>query len=93
MTKEQFLKLQPYEYNLLCARSEYLRSASRTGQELAASVYRELLDREPPRITGCGSCEYEMWRALQYYYFAYKEQMEAEPMVAESAPKKKSSKK
>lgn len=92
MTKEQFLKLQPYEWNMLCAKSDYLRSAGRIGQQVAASVYAEIFDKEPPRVSGCGSCEFQMWHALQRVYFEYKEQMEAQPEQEQPSPKKSSRK-
>ena len=75
LTAKQMKSLAPFEYNLLCARSEFLNPAGRKGTDAYRDVYKEVTGQDYDYRDACGHCEYDLAHIVQGWYFDTKEKM------------------
>lgn len=73
LTKADFEALAVYDHELMCAKSDYLRTTGREGVQVFKRVFEHLFGTEWTESDACGHCELRLMQAVMDSYFYTKE--------------------
>lgn len=88
LTKEDYITLQQWEYNLRLAKTRVLRNPNREAIETMREIYKRATGqerRQPPR---CASCILAFLTEVAELYFNYQLEVETQPKKQTKTRKK-----